>query len=190
MRFRTLTLASLAAALTIACGDPYGTPVATGENLVFDTLTLEALSFTPPGSIRASGFSIGGDTHVVRTDGSTDYDFVYDIDSVLGPVFVPGQLTGVYAPAATNPGLQRTTTPFDSIKIAPSNGYKVDQKFAVDSGDVFLVRGSSFHCSGGLANYAKVEVRSIDPVARTVTFRSLLDPSCGFRGLETGTPQN
>jgi hypothetical protein len=187
MRFRTLSLASLAAALTIACGDPYA-PVATGENLTFDTLTLGALHFTAVSV--PSGFSIGGITHVVRTDGSTDYDFVYDIDSVLGPVFVPGQLTGVYAPAATNPGLQRSTTPFDSIKIAPSNGYKVDQKFAVDSGDVFLVRGSSFHCSGGLANYAKVEVWAIDPVAKTVTFRTLLDQSCGFRGLETGIPQH
>src|SRR5437868_3645851 len=103
MRSRTLYLASVAAALTIACGDPYGISPATDENAL-DTLTLGALHFTAVSV--PSAFSIAGATHVVRTDLSTDYDFVYDIDSVLGPVFIPGQPTGVYAPAATNPGLQ------------------------------------------------------------------------------------
>jgi hypothetical protein len=187
MRARTLLLAAFAAALTIACGDPYGISPATDENAL-DTITLGALHFT---AVRVpSGFSVAGVPPVVRTDASTDYDFVYDVDAVLGPVFVPGQLTGVYAPAATNPGLQRTSTAFDAITIAPSNGYKVDQQFAVDTGDIFLVRGSIFHCNSGISNYAKLQVLAIDTVAKTVTFKSLRNRNCGYRGLQTGVPQH
>src|SRR5437868_6544474 len=97
MRSRTLYLASVAAALTIACGDPYGISPATDENAL-DTLTLGALHFTAVSV--PSAFSIAGATHVVRTD------------------------------------------------------------------------------------------LSIDPVAKTVTFKSLRDTNCGYRGLQTGVPQH
>ncbi|MBW8772260.1 MAG: hypothetical protein JF590_03040 [Gemmatimonadetes bacterium] len=182
MRLRTLLLATVAAVVMTACSDPFGLPTATEENNL-DTVTLGALHFTPVSLPSAYSVTAGR----IRTEVSTNYDMVYDIDSVLGPVLLPAQLTGVYFPSATNPGLQRTTTPFDSIKIAPSNGYKVDQPFAVDTGDLFLLR-SAIRCGNGVPNYAKLQILSIDSVAFTVTFLVRRDTNCGYRGLESGVP--
>ena len=182
MRLRTLLLASVAAAIITACNDPYGLAQATEENAL-DTITLGALHFSPVSVPSAYSVTAGK----IRTDVSSNYDFVYDIDSTLGPVLLPGQLTGVYFPSATNPGLQRTTTPFDSIKIAPSNGYKVDQPFAVDSGDLFIAR-SAIRCGNGVPNYAKLQILGIDTLANTVTFQVRRDTNCGYRGLESGVP--
>ncbi len=185
MRLRTLLLAPLAAALLVACGDPYGLARPTVENVV-DTITLGALHFTAV-SI-PSAYSLSNSVPV-RTDLSANYDFVYDIDTLLGPVLLPAQLTGVYFPSATNPGILRSGVAFDSIKIAPSNGYKVDQPFTVDSGDVFIAR-SLIRCSNGVPEYGKLQILTIDSVAHTVQFQIMVDNNCGYRGLQSGLPGN
>lgn len=169
----------------VACGDPYGLARPTVENVV-DTITLGALHFTAV-SI-PSAYSLSNSVPV-RTDLSSNYDFVYDIDSTLGPVLLPAQLTGVYYPSATNPGILRATTAFDSIKIAPSNGYKVDQPFTVDSGDVFIAR-SLIRCSNGVPEYGKLQILAVDSAAHTVKFQIMVDNNCGYRGLQPGLPGN
>ena len=185
MRFPTLLLAPAAAALLVACGDPYGLARPTVENVV-DTITLGALHSTAVGI--PSAYSLSNSVPV-RTDLSSNYDFVYDIDSTLGPVLLPAQLTGVYYPSATNPGIQRTLVAFDSIKVAPSNGYKVDQPFAVNSGNIFIAR-SLIRCANGVPEYGKLQILAIDSVARTVRFQIMVDNNCGYRGLQSGLPSN
>lgn len=167
----------------VACSDPYGLAQPTIENVV-DTITLGALDSTAVTVPSAYSLSTSAP---VRTDLSSNYDFVYNIVDSLGPVLLPAQLTGVYFPSATNPGLQRTTTPFDSIKIAPSNGYKVDQPFTVDTGDIFLAR-SLIRCSNGVPEYAKLQIIAIDSVAHTLKFQIMVDNNCGYRGLQSGLP--
>ena len=186
MRLRTLLLAASAAAFTVACGDPFPLARATAENVV-DTITLSALLAdsvvqTP------SAYSLYNSVPV-WTYKSSSYDFAYDIDPILGPVLLPAQLTGIYYPSATNPGLQRSALPFDSIKIAPSNGYKVDQPFTVDSGDVFIARSLIF-CSNGVPVYGKLQIVAVDSVAHTVKFYIMVDSNCGYRGLQPGLPSN
>ena len=185
MRCRTLLLAPVAAALMVACGDPYGLARPTVENVV-DTITLGALRST--GVSVPSAYSLSNSVPV-RTDLSSNYDFAYDIDPTLGPVLLPAQLTGVYFASATNPGILRTTTPFDSIKIAPSNGYKVDQPFTVDSGDSFIAR-SLIRCGNGVPEYGKLQILAVDSVAHTVKFKIMVNNNCGYRGLQPGLPGN
>lgn len=185
MRLPTLLLAPVVAALMIACGDPYPLARPTVENVV-DTITLGALHFTAVTVPSAYSLSI---SVPIRTDLSSNYDFVYDIDSTLGPVLLPAQLTGVYYPSVTNPGILRATTAFDSIKIAPSNGYKVDQPFTVDSGDVFIAR-SLIRCSNGVPEYGKLQILAVDSVAHTVQFQIMVNNNCGYRGLQPGLPGN
>lgn len=184
MRFRTFLLAPAAAALMVACSDPYGLARATNENTL-DNITLGALLADTVVSI-PSAYSLNGSFPIFTYKSST-YDFAYDIDPVLGPVLLPAQLTGVYYPSATNPGLQRATVEFDSVKIAPSNGYKVDQKFTVSVGDVFIAR-SLILCSNGVPVYGKLHILAIDSVAHTVNFDIMVDDNCGYRGLQPGVP--
>jgi hypothetical protein len=45
-------------------------------------------------------------------------------------------------------------------------------------------------CTIGVPKYAKLEIVGFDDVARTVSFRILIDDNCGFRGLEPGLPNS
>jgi hypothetical protein len=56
-------------------------------------------------------------------------------------------------------------------------------------GDRFVIR-SRVTCSLGVPKYAKLEIVNFDDVARTVSFRILIDDNCGFRGLEPGLPNS
>ncbi len=185
MRIRNFLLASAAAATLAACGADSFLPQPTVENVV-DTITLGALRSTPVGI--PSAYSLSNSVPV-RTDLSSNYDFAYDIDSVLGPALYPAQATGVYFPSSTNPGLQRMTVAFDSITKALSNGYTLDAALAIDSGDVFLAR-SLIRCNIGVPEYGKLQVLSIDSVAHTVTFQIMVNNNCGYRGLQPGLPSN
>lgn len=188
MRVRTLCFGLLAgAALLASCSDD-SLPAATEENIV-DTITISAVWGTPIGEPSAYRMSGTEGRHTVRTDLTASYDFLYDIDSVLGPALFPAQATGTLPPSDANPGLMRTTTPFDSIKTAKSNGYIVDAPVAVDSGDVFYIR-SIVSCSIGVPLYGKLVVTQIDSVARTITFLALVNQNCGYRDLEPGLPKN
>lgn len=185
MRPRTLFFAAAAVAIA-ACDNSAFNPIASVENEV-DTITLGALrstALTDP-----SAYSVTARL-AVRTDQviGPNFDFVYDIDSARGPAFYPAEVTGVLPKSATNPGLKRTATPFDSLTIADLNGYISDSLVPIDSGDVFLAR-SQITCAQGVPNYAKLEVLSIDAAAHTVTFRVLSDINCGFRGLKPGLPK-
>jgi hypothetical protein len=187
MRFRTLLAAAVIAGLVAACGTDNFLPDPTEQN---DTVsvTLGALLSTPVNV--ASGYATRpGGSGPVRLDLSSDVEFVYDIDPVLGPAFYPAEAIGLLTHASTNPGLQRTAVPFDSVLAARSNGYTLDQPLAVDSGDVFLVR-SRVRCSIGVPIYSKLEVTGIDTTAHTVSFLIMTNTNCGYRDLDYGLPKN
>lgn len=185
MRFRTIPLAALVL-VTLACGEDRFLADPSAENVV-DTFTLGALRHSPL-SIE-SGFEISLTKPVFTTDPSLRIDFLYDLDSVAGPAFLPAQVAGLLPPSATNPGFKRMDVPFDSILIASRNGYVVDEVIPIDSGDVFLVR-SLIRCSIGVPHYGKLVVTGIDTVLNTVTFHVMVNQNCGYRGLEPGLPDN
>ncbi len=188
MRIRTLLAAATIAALVAACGrEDFLAKPTEGNDTV--RVTLGALLSTPvsmPSGYRTSPSPGAGP---VRLGVSTGLEFIYDIDSVLGPAFYPAEAKGLLVHSSTNPGLQKMAVPFDSLLQARSNGYTLDAPLAVDSGDVFLVR-SRVRCNIGVPIYSKLQVVGVDSVAHTVTFLIMVNANCGYRDLDYGLPKN
>lgn len=181
--FCTLACAAVAA----ACSSNADLPDPTDLNLI-DTTTVWALdgtAITDP-----SGFSIP-DRIAVRTDQSAAFDFAFNIDNSGKPVFLPIDLLGLGAVSGTNPGLLQTPIPFDSVRSAVTGDrYVVDDTVNIAAGDVFYAR-SRIVCSAlAIPLYGKIEILSVDPDARSVTFRYLVDNNCGYLGLEPGLPRD
>jgi len=169
--------------LVAACGDTSGLPAAFFTNAV-DTVSLFALRGTA--ITQPSAYTLEG-AQPVRTDLTTALDFAFDFDSLGAPALFPtgainlGQLSG----------LQRSTTAFDAIKLAPTGGYIFDKPIALDTGTVVLVRSRPTQCTFGVtvSLYAKVRVLRVDSTARSLRFEILVDQNCGYRGLEPGLPK-
>ena len=171
------------ALLAAACGDTTGLPAPFFTNVV-DTVSLFALRGTA--ITQPSAYTLDA-AHPVRTDQTTALDFAFDFDSLGAPALFPtgainlGQLSG----------LQRSTTSFNAITLAPTGGYIFDKPLALDTGTVVLVRSRPTTCSFGVtvSLYARLRVLSVDSTARRVDFEILVDQNCGYRGLEPGLPK-
>ena len=171
------------ALLTTACGDTTGLPAPFFTNVV-DTVSLYALRGTLV--TQPSAYTLDA-AQPVRTDQTIALDFAFDFDSLGAPALFPtgainlGQLSG----------LQRATTPFDAIKLAPTGAYVFDKPLALDTGTVVLVRSRPTQCSFGVtvSLYAKLRVLGVDSTARRLDFEILVDQNCGYRGLEPGLPK-
>jgi hypothetical protein len=173
------------ALVAAACGDTTGLPRAVLPNGV-DTVSLYALYGTPISA--PSAYLLDGRQRL-RTDESTGFDFVFNFDSLGRAVLLPTGAVGLVQAS----GLQRATVPFDSVKVAPTDGYRFAEPLVVDSGTVAIVRSRPTECGFGfiVPLYAKLEVLVIDrtATARRLGFRILVDENCGYRGLEPGLPQ-
>ena len=169
--------------LAAACGEPFGLPVARIENVI-DTVSLFALDGTPVATPSAYHIETGT---AVRTDRTGTFDFAFNITAAGAPVLLPTGALGLGGGAA----VQATTLAFDSILIAPGGGWLQDSSVAADSGKVVLARSRLTVCTFGASvfYYAKLEVLRIDTAARRIDFRILVDPNCGYRGLEPGIPR-
>jgi hypothetical protein len=180
---RSLVLLLVLAAA--ACSDSTGLPNPTLANAE-RVETLYALVGTPVST--PSGYALDGEVRV-RTDQSDAFDFAYNVEQDGSHVFLPRAALGIDPTNSLNPGFQPRTETFENIKSAPSNGYVSDRAVTIAVGERYVVR-SRITCSIGVPKYAKLEVVSFDEVARTVTFRILIDDNCGFRGLEPGLPKS
>jgi hypothetical protein len=170
-------------AVVLGCSDNNSLADPTEENAVEEN-AVGSLTDTP--ITTASGFSIS--TGPVRTDQTGEFDFAFDIegDAATGqPVLLPRAALGIASSNSADPGLQKTDETFDSITIAPSNGYITEEKVPVAVGDRLLVR-SRVICSLGVPLYAKIQVLSIED--GSLHFKVLADQNCGYRGLEPGFP--
>lgn len=169
-------------ALVIACGEPFGLPVARVANEV-DTVSLFALDGTPLSA--PAGYDLQSRTRV-RTDRSSVFDFAFNIDS-SGAVLLPTGSLGLGEAS----GIQLATTPFDSILVAPGGGYVRTKPVVVIPEAVALVHSRPVQCEFGASVflYAKLRVLAIDAAARRIDFAILVDTNCGYRGLEAGLPR-
>ncbi len=176
--------------LAAACGDSTGLLRASNLNSV-DTVSLYALSGgTPPRT--PSGYWLGVDNtpapHPVLIQEGAAFDFVVDLDSAYRPLLKP---TGALR-LGRNSGVQTTTLPFDSIRIAPSGGYQLDSAVTVDVGGRAIVHSRTAQCSFGFTTvyYAKLHILAVDSASRRIDFEILVDDNCGYRGLELGLPSH
>ena len=178
-------LAVLGLALLAACSDSLGLPPATIANKV-DTVTLYALSGTP--FTTPSAYALNGAV-AVRTDQTTAFDFAFNIiDPLSQAVLVP---SGALRLPRT-PGLQRSSSAFSAITMAPIDGYDLDNPLVVTPGAVVVVRSRSLSCADGRTEslYAKLRVLAVDTssAVRSIRFEILTDQNCGYLGLQPGLP--
>jgi hypothetical protein len=186
MRYLTLTL--IVCAILASCGNPFGLPAAFLTNAVDSSVTLYALSGTPVN--QPSGYLIYGGNKV-RTDLSSQLDFAFDFDTAGRAVLLPTAALKLTAGS----GFQISPLDFDSIKIAPVNGYNDSTGFVVTENSVVLAqssRGNALSCTFNVSAplYAKLQVLAIDDSARSINFKILRDSNCGYRGLEPGLPRH
>jgi hypothetical protein len=203
MKFRQLA-SSVGFAVAVAFGaSACDNPNATNNlvSVIADTLTVFALTGTPPSYPAAFLASSGA---VTRADGSFNFDVAFDIDPSNNVVIYPQKLVGVPcvvgalncggALGAKPVGLQRITVAFDSLQRAPAAGYQFDSTFTLTPGQGLVMQvQSSSECplSFSTIMYSKFVVDSIDTGRRSVYFRSVNNPNCGYRSLVPGEkPKN
>ena len=202
MKFRQL-VSSVGLALVVsgvsACDNPNQT--STLISVVADTLQVFALTGTPPSYPAAFLASSGA---VTRADGNFNFDVAFDINASNEVIVYPQKLVGVPCVAgAVNcggaaggkpVGLQRITVAFDSLERAPTAGYQFDSTFVLTPGQGLVMQvQSSSECplSFSTVMYSKFVIDSIDTGRRSIYFRSVNDPNCGYRSLVPGTtPKN
>jgi len=188
-----LRIASLVLAVS-ACGGgttlpPASIPVAQQQ------ITLYAITGTPVTT--PSGYNMVNLAEV-RTYLSNNFDFVLDIgiDSTFG-IGNKGDTVIVLLPRGAvgfleDGGLQWTAVSFDSVALAPVNGYEQAKPTRVRQGDVVLATSRKQTCDDGSRHprYAKMEIQAVDLVARSAVILVVIDPNCGYRGLKSGIPEH
>jgi len=187
MSLKRLILAASAAGAVgsvAACGNPLALTPATQPNRI-DTVTIFALEGTPISA--PSGYDVVFNVPA-RTDRAAGFDFTFDIDGDTSRIFPTGALG-----LSVQSGIILSDKEFSQIDIAPTDNYNVDSAMVVHQDTVFVVRSRPdvSGCPiflGALPRYGKFEILNIDPQARSLTMKSLVNVNCGYRGLEPGLP--
>jgi hypothetical protein len=193
---RRLTLLALVTIALTACGD--NGALRASLFVSPDTLVAYALTGTSanyPSGLLTVVVPFGHGT-VVRLDGSGNFDVAFDIDANNNITVYPARV--IVNPVAGVPtvGLQTPGGTFDNITEAPSGYYRPDTAITVTPGEPFIIlanrNGGTTVCYA-LATprvYAKVVVDSINLTNRSIHFRQVVNPNCGYRSFLTGLPAN
>lgn len=181
-----LALVALAV-VTAACGNANLLPPASVV-VAEDTVTLWAATGTA--IALPSAYDVVLATPA-RTDRTSSFDFVFDFvrDTLTGdsvPALVPRGALGLSADG----GLLLVSTKFDSLATAPGSGYDPYKPVYLDTNSVVVVRSRTQTCNFGITSgvYAKVQPLAISVSFRKIILRLVVDPNCGYRGLQLGIP--
>lgn len=185
-----VALSTLGGAL--ACGGP--TEIKATSNTIAATLTIHAVNGTSP--VKPAAIVLVGSPAAVRMTTDYNFDLAVDFDQSGAARLVPVDRVASQAVIGTNRlvGFQKLAEAFENVTRAPNSGYVTRADFPVAVGDVGVIESlnnpycSNFFFSLSPHIYAKFAVEAIDPVERSIRLRLVVDPNCGFRGLETGLP--
>ena len=182
-----LILGATAALGTAACDDPFA-PRATTQ-VRTDSFIVYSVSQTPINAPAA--FNIVFFT-TLRLEPTYGFDLVFDIDQDGKVILIPVKLIGGAVTSARQVGLQRITGAYEEMTRAPTTGYQYDSTLALAIGEGALVELRTDVCQFQTSQlvYAKLQIKAIDPVSRTIVFRITYDPNCGFRSFLPGVPTN
>jgi len=170
-----------------ACDDPFAprasTPVRTDSFLVY------AVSKTPinvPAAFNVILFT------PLRLEPTFSFDLVFDINDAGKVVLIPVKLVGGAVTVSRRVGLQLITGAYDEVTKAPTSGYQYDSTLVLGLDAAALVEVSTDVCQFQTSRmvYAKLQIKAIDPISRTMSFRMTYDPNCGFRSFLPGVPTN
>ncbi|MDQ3673779.1 MAG: hypothetical protein M3365_05330 [Gemmatimonadota bacterium] len=189
MKFCFALLAMLSTVVGLgACRDPI--ELEATEEVYTDTLTVYALSQTPPGYPNALSIAA---RRVVPVTGVGQFDIAFDIDDA-NRVLVHAARRVFSFGAVPQVGLQKVPGTFESVTAAPVGGYKVDSTIVAAEGDVIVLEAvhnadgdvCTFALSPNL--YAKISIDTVFLANRTIKFRFGYDPNCGYRSFAPGIP--
>jgi len=181
---KVIPIVSLVSLVTFtACGDP--TRLTARLPTVADTITVFALTGTPlsvPTALNTFRHE------AVRTEATSMYDVVFDIDASGRVLLYPPAAVGGFG----NAGLRTVSEAFDALESAPDRGFDSEDPLTVSVGEVVVIRAEPLECRNSLNSeiYTKLVVDSVDLATRTITFRVRVNPNCGFRDLTEGVPEN
>ena len=186
--FALLAMLSTVAGLG-ACRDPI--EIEATEEVWTDTLTVYALTGTPPGYPNA--LSITG-RQVFPVTGFGGFDVAFDIDDSNRVLVHAARRVVSLGRAVPQVGLQIVPGTFESITLAPKTGYKIDSTVVASEGDVVVLEAvhnldndlCTFALSPNL--YAKISIDTVFLASRTIKFRFGYDPNCGYRSFAPGIP--
>ena len=187
LRRTGLVFGAVAAIGFAACDDPFA-PRATTQ-VRTDSFIVYAVSQTPvnlPAAFNIVFFT------PLRLEPTYGFDLVFDIDDAGKVVLIPVSLVGGAVTQGRRVGLQRITGAYDAVTVAPTGGYKYDSTVVLDVGEAALVELQTEVCQFQSSQlvYAKMQIKAVDPVSRTIVFRITYDPNCGFRSFLPGVPTN
>ena len=187
---RPLAVAALSVLAAVGCRDPF--EIEAQFSTIEDVVTIYALSGTPldlPAAVLVAPAA-----QAVRPGPDFVFDIAFDIDAagavrllpvdvVARPGVVGGRTVGI---------LLVDDMSYEEILRAPDRGYTYREAVTVTVGDVGILQANGHpSCLASFFStsvFAKFRVEAVDPVARTMRLRVRVDPNCGFRGLEEGTP--
>jgi hypothetical protein len=196
IRRRIVVFLAALAAPVVACQDLAAPQAFT--NTIADTLRASAFSGTPTGARSALGLYSGrvspAGPSVFAPDGNLDFDLVFDIDDTGTAVLIPVSKIAICT-RTCQVGLQVVSdSSFDQLTKARSKGYTYDTLVTVGIGTPVYIVAKAGACATDLYSndmYAKLVVDSVQTADRSVFFRIVTDPNCGFRSLVPGvTPKN
>lgn len=167
------------AVLTIACGDP--TLAKAYLASAPSTFSVYTLTGAPANAPNAVNFLSGP----VRATATFGFDVAFDLDAsgkvMLYPVRTIG---GTLAGGLKRVGLQQVSGTYESLREVPKDGYDTLSVKTVPVGAVLAVELQDFTTCpssfGGNALYAKMVIDSVQPSARRIFARSVIDPNCGY----------
>jgi hypothetical protein len=168
----------------VAACDPNQLAPAQIPNTV-DTVTMGALSGAALQYPAAFDITIG---QAVRTDQTSAFDFVYNIDAQGRPVLLPiHAIPGLGNTTGNNPGFIRAAQSFSLVTTAPTDTYLTTDTLVIAANDVLIAR-SRVACYLGVPQYAKLRVIDFDTSLKTVRLEVLSDLNCGYKNLQPGIP--
>jgi hypothetical protein len=197
MKHRSLGLRSEIVALTaatfvvagVACGDLTGVPASLPT--LSDSTVVYAINGAPPGAPTALHVFAG---QLFSADATFLFDVAFDIDAAGHPLLLPQRAVASGLAATHTVGLQVATVSYESLTSAPKSGYRADTALVASINVPVLVQSSDPNSCGtsltGTTLYAKVVIRSVDPVARQMVVQFTTDPNCGFLSFLPGIPKD
>lgn len=179
-------LLALAALALSACDDPFKLKASlSNEPFVY---SLYGISGSGPANAPAALDLLGRSP--VRVDGSFNFDIAFDFDGTGKVVILPQKLVGTPISGSRTVALQRISGSYESVLLAPTNGWQLDSAVTLVPGEVLGVRMTSASCAYQMSTdmFAKLVVDSVK-TGGLIFGRGLINPNCGFRSFAEGIPE-
>lgn len=182
-----VAVGAVAAIGTAACDDPFA-PRATTQ-VRTDSFVVYSVSQTPVNAPAA--FNIVFFT-TLRLEPTYGFDLAFDIDQAGKVVLIPVRLAGGAITSQRRVGLQRITGAYEEVTRAPTSGYQYDSTVTLGVTEGALIELQTDVCQFQTSQlvYAKLQIKAVDLVSRSIVFRITYDPNCGFRSFLPGIPTN